>query len=153
MDDEAFRGCPEKIRHMARHISLLAHAESVTMDTITTKEFNRSILMNIESGRMSWSDESVGVYDQLKVHFLAGLRPSFQKVQPKKLDGGEPRNLQPYNTRKEKVVSSVCRDYGDGKCSESGDHGADKQHICFTCLLKRERVERHPHSECSAKKQ
>ena len=155
IDDEAFQGCPEKIRHMAQHLSLLAHAESVTNDTLTTKEFNRSILMNIESGEMSWSDKSVRTYEQLKVHFLAGLRPSSQKVHPKKFEGGERQigNLRPYNVRKEKAVSTVCRDYGDGKCPETEDHGADKQHVCFTCLLKRERVERHPRTQCTGKKQ
>ena len=102
---------------------------------------------------MGWSDESAQAYDQLKVHFLAGLRPSLQKVQPKKAEGEGTMNLRPYNIRKEKAVSTVCRDYGDGKCQETGDHGSDKQHVCFTCLLKRERVERHPRSQCAAKKQ
>ena len=147
-DSSDGRSCPVAVRMYLDHLSLLAHAESVTQDTVTTREFNRSVLSYIESGQLSWTEEGRVLYEQLKVHFLAGLRGSPAKpgsgsgVGSDKSGGAGGRGGK---RRQAQIV--VCRLYGSGKCTETGDHD-ERLHICFHCYTKRDTRAKHPRSEC-----
>ena len=146
-DDQQFRDCPPKIIGMLRHASLLAHAESVVNDTKTTQDFHRSILKHVESGDLTWTEETRTTYELLKAHFLAGVRQNSPNQQPRQ-QGKEQKHDKSFRTKKNKAGVIVCKEYGDGTCQEPGDHGKDKQHVCYHCLVQRETRAIHPRKEC-----
>ena len=130
---------------MLSHVSLVCHAESVTNDTVTTRDFNKVILQHVESGVLDWSPNTAHTYDQLKVNFLAGLRPGNPK-----LAGQQTRNQQDYGksdrsyrARKQRAAAICGQEYGDGTCKEQGDHGKDKEHICYHCMVQYEKKATH----------
>ena len=142
------RSCPVSVKMFLDHLSLLSHAESVTQDTVTTMEFNRSILSYIESGQLSWSEAHKPVYDQLKVHFLAGVRSSPGKGSGGGSSGSDRKdNGGGRSDVKKRAQAVVCRAYGAGKCRRTGEHDG-RLHVCYHCLVSRDVKEEHPRGEC-----
>ena len=124
-------------RYMA-HLSLLTHAESVCMDTTTTRDFNKSVLSLVETGVLSWHEESSVAYDQMRLFFLTSLRPKSVSI-TRRDDGGNKFLL---------AKRIVCKEFGDGTCTKSGDHGEELLHICFACLAYRGSRLPHSRSNC-----
>ena len=73
-----FQTCAALVRMYLEDLSLLSHAEFVTLDTSTTSKLNRTVQAYIESGLLSWAEE---LKLKLKVHFIAGLRNTPGKSQ------------------------------------------------------------------------
>ena len=127
---------------------MIAHAESITMNTSTPKDFNRSILMLVEAGTLDWTPSSAQNYDLLKMHFLAGLRSENKPANNGGNSNGGNSGKTPLKERQRRARNVCCRPFGDGDCPESGDHGSSNLHLCYNCMVARELRLPHSRSAC-----
>ena len=126
---------PEAMEVYLQHISFLFHCLSYSNNVPAILEFHASILGQIEAGLLTWSKSHEQTFTLQRLNFRSGLK-EIQTVYTGATGTNDKKNKEEENKRKAEAERTVCADYGEGKCTQSGDHGG-KRHVCFFCWWKR----------------
>ena len=147
-----FTSCPVNVQMFLQHLSLLAHAQVLSGNTGAVREFHRAVLLKVESGLLRWSPECTPTFDQMKLHFLAGLRPESVNVKPGKQQQqqqqGDPKKFDSGRAaRIKEAQANCCKGYGNDNCSKPDGHD-NLYHYCYYCFTVREDKDTHPQVSC-----
>ena len=143
-----FQQVPESMQLYLKHLSLLAHAMILSGNTTAIRDFHRSILLQIESGQLKWSADCFSHLEQMKLHFLAGLRPEAKAAASSKKPQAE-KKLDPERERRiSEAQATCCKEYGVGKCGKPDGHEG-LLHYCYYCYTVRNDRDAHPQNQCS----
>ena len=131
-----FFQCPESIQVYLQHVSFIFHCLSYSHNVQAVLDFHASILAKIEAGLLTWSRSHEATITLQRLNFRSGLKelPVSQSAGSSTEDTKKKREEEA--RRKVEMEKSVCSEYKDGNCPQSGDHGG-KRHVCHFCWWKR----------------
>ena len=144
-----FFQCPESMQVFLQHLSFLFHCMSYSNNMKAILDFHASILTQIESGSLSWSNSHEPTFTLQRLNFRAGL----QEISAVSISSGSgsddyKKKREEENKRKTEAERAICPEHRVGNCPKSVDHDG-KKHVCFYCWYKRNMLNAvHPSNNC-----